>query len=140
MKASVLPILVNLFSSLPAVHGFLPRSHRIIPPVAVDFAPSFKNSGQGVFKQYIDHNNTALGTFDQRFWYNSTFWGGSGYPVSEDTRPAKKTVAFVQNTAHSLTRSFSSLLERLELPTMCHSCQIGPVPARWPRKSRLLWS
>ncbi|OBU01029.1 Thymus-specific serine protease [Pseudogymnoascus verrucosus] len=30
------------------------------------------------FEQYIYHTNPSLGTFQQRYWYNSEFWGGQG--------------------------------------------------------------
>jgi hypothetical protein len=39
-------------------------------------------SGNATFEQYIDHNNPGLGTFPQRFWYNSEHWAGPGSPVS----------------------------------------------------------
>lgn len=39
-------------------------------------------SGNGTFEQPIDHEDASLGTFQQRFWYNATFWKGPGSPVS----------------------------------------------------------
>jgi len=33
------------------------------------------------FDQYIDHDNPALGTFQQRYWYSTEFWDGPGSPV-----------------------------------------------------------
>ena len=38
-------------------------------------------SGWGTFKQLIDHSNPRLGTFSQRYWYDTTFWKGPGSPV-----------------------------------------------------------
>ena len=37
-----------------------------------------KNS---TFKQLIDHNNPSLGTFDQFYYYDTTYWRGPGSPV-----------------------------------------------------------
>ncbi|KAI4633240.1 hypothetical protein J4E80_000603 [Alternaria sp. BMP 0032] len=33
------------------------------------------------FKQLIDHNNPNLGTFDQFYYYDTTYWRGPGSPV-----------------------------------------------------------
>ncbi|CAK7212297.1 hypothetical protein SBRCBS47491_001415 [Sporothrix bragantina] len=41
-------------------------------------APTF---GWGTFNQIIDHNNTHLGTFSQRFWYSTEYWAGPGSPI-----------------------------------------------------------
>lgn len=35
----------------------------------------------GFFEQLIDHNDPSLGTFQQRYWWNSTYWEGPGSPV-----------------------------------------------------------
>lgn len=39
-------------------------------------------SGNGTFEQPIDHHDASQGTFQQSYWYNATFWKGSGSPVS----------------------------------------------------------
>ncbi|KAB5554368.1 serine carboxypeptidase S28 [Coniochaeta sp. 2T2.1] len=39
------------------------------------------NGGNATFKQLIDHSNPSLGTFDQWYWWNTTFWKGPGSPV-----------------------------------------------------------
>lgn len=33
------------------------------------------------FKQLIDHNNPSLGTFDQFYYYDTTYWKGPGSPI-----------------------------------------------------------
>lgn len=33
------------------------------------------------FEQLIDHDAPELGTFQQRYWVNSTYWKGPGSPV-----------------------------------------------------------
>lgn len=40
------------------------------------------SAGAATFDQPIDHNNPSLGTFKQRYWYNTTYWKGPGSPVS----------------------------------------------------------
>ncbi|KAL8289556.1 hypothetical protein RB601_005461 [Gaeumannomyces tritici] len=36
----------------------------------------------GYFDQLIDHSNPSLGTFKQRYWWDTTFYQGPGSPVS----------------------------------------------------------
>ena len=38
-------------------------------------------NGWGTFDQLIDHSNPSLGTFEQRFWYGTEYWKGSGSPI-----------------------------------------------------------
>ncbi|KAI2634610.1 serine carboxypeptidase S28-domain-containing protein [Xylaria nigripes] len=38
-------------------------------------------TGWGFFDQLIDHANPSLGTFKQRYWYNTQFWKGPGSPI-----------------------------------------------------------
>lgn len=40
------------------------------------------SAGAATFDQLIDHNNPSLGTFKQRYWYNTTYYKGPGSPVS----------------------------------------------------------
>jgi hypothetical protein len=42
---------------------------------------SVSSTGSSTFEQLIDHNNPLLGTFQQRYWYNTEFWNGPGSPV-----------------------------------------------------------
>ncbi len=58
--------------------------HRMVPPPLVDERIGIAaqlSTGQGVFKQLIDHANPSLGTFDQRFWWSSQYYAGPGSPV-----------------------------------------------------------
>ncbi|KAF7169373.1 hypothetical protein CNMCM6106_004298 [Aspergillus hiratsukae] len=52
-----------------------------VPPPLGAQVHLLAENGAGTFEQYIDHNNPGLGTFPQRFWYNSEFWAGPGSPV-----------------------------------------------------------
>lgn len=38
-------------------------------------------AGVGHFDQLLDHGDPALGTFPQRYFWSSEYWGGPGYPV-----------------------------------------------------------
>lgn len=42
---------------------------------------SSPHTGNATFKQYIDHNNKDLGTFEQFYFYSTEFYGGPGSPV-----------------------------------------------------------
>lgn len=42
---------------------------------------SSPHSGNSTFRQYIDHNNKDLGTFEQFYFYSTEFYGGPGSPV-----------------------------------------------------------
>ena len=79
MKASDLFILASAFAScLSQGNGAVP-----FHPVANKLAASLAgpDGGNAVFKQLIDHSNPSLGTFDQWYWWNTTFWKGPGSPV-----------------------------------------------------------
>ncbi|GAB1739785.1 hypothetical protein NU219Hw_g4722t1 [Hortaea werneckii] len=39
------------------------------------------SSGNTTFSQLIDHNNPDLGTFEQFYYYDTTYWKGPGSPV-----------------------------------------------------------
>ena len=42
---------------------------------------SLANVYNSTFEQLIDHSNPSLGTFSQWYMYDTTYWGGPGYPV-----------------------------------------------------------
>lgn len=42
---------------------------------------SSSHTGNATFRQYIDHNNKDLGTFEQFYFYSTEFYGGPGSPV-----------------------------------------------------------
>jgi len=62
--------------------------HAAIPPKPVPPPSSAEISGftgQSTFQQLIDHKNPELGTFSQRYWWNSEWWSGEGSPVAQPT-------------------------------------------------------
>lgn len=67
--------LPSLFASV-AYAAIAPKP---VPPPST--AASTATSGQSTFQQLIDHKNPSLGTFSQRYWWNSGWWEGAGSPV-----------------------------------------------------------
>ncbi|KAK4443213.1 putative serine peptidase [Podospora aff. communis PSN243] len=58
--------------------AFLPK-----PPLPPPFRMLVvgPNGGNGSFEQYVDHANPSLGTFSQKYWWNTTYWAGPGSPI-----------------------------------------------------------
>ncbi|KAF2162460.1 hypothetical protein M409DRAFT_37398 [Zasmidium cellare ATCC 36951] len=52
--------------------GWQLPGRNIKPPVGIK---------QGFFTQVLDHKNPGLGTFRQRYWYDTQYWKGPGSPV-----------------------------------------------------------
>ncbi|KAJ5692913.1 hypothetical protein N7462_002336 [Penicillium macrosclerotiorum] len=50
-----------------------------VPPPST--AASSATYGESTFQQLLDHENPSLGTFSQRYWWSSQWWGGEGSPV-----------------------------------------------------------
>ncbi|KAJ5103846.1 hypothetical protein N7532_004375 [Penicillium argentinense] len=69
-------VVFSFLSTFP-VHAAIPP--KPVPPPSSAEAVAF--SGQSTFQQLIDHKNPSLGTFSQRYWYNSEWWAGEGSPV-----------------------------------------------------------
>ena len=71
-------------ATVKASPGF---KYQLVPPADDGVTvPEFSlfaeaTTGQGTFQQLIDHKNPSLGTFSQRFWYNSDNWNGPGSPI-----------------------------------------------------------
>jgi hypothetical protein len=58
---------------------------RLVPP-PVPFPPATaarlaNSTGNFTFSQLLDHDIPFLGSFGQRVWWNSEFWGGPGSPI-----------------------------------------------------------
>jgi hypothetical protein len=73
--------LVSLIYGVQGAYAVFASVFKPLPPPFVTNAAPSNYTGQGTFAQPIDHSNPQLGTFNQRFWYNATHWGGPGYPV-----------------------------------------------------------
>lgn len=72
----LLPLLLGLVTPATAFLARPQPPHRLIATHT-----NFSLGGNGTFDQHIDHANPSLGTFKQRFYYNTTWWGGPGSPV-----------------------------------------------------------
>lgn len=62
-----------------AVNAAIPPKP-VPPPSSAEIADF---TGQSTFQQLIDHKNPHLGTFSQRYWWNSEWWSGEGSPVAQ---------------------------------------------------------
>ncbi|KDN67486.1 putative serine carboxypeptidase S28 [Colletotrichum sublineola] len=77
MKVS-LALLSSLTAAARAHFAFQP----IQPPFKVDDGDGVLSKREAAtFEQLIDHNAPELGTFQQRYWWNSTYWKGPGSPI-----------------------------------------------------------
>ncbi|CEJ92884.1 hypothetical protein VHEMI08511 [[Torrubiella] hemipterigena] len=61
------------------------------------------------FDQLIDHSNPSLGTFKQRYWFNSDFYGDPGSPIILES-PGESTVnpKWIDPTESSITGLYAS--------------------------------
>nr|XP_036589823.1 serine carboxypeptidase S28 [Colletotrichum truncatum]KAF6801828.1 serine carboxypeptidase S28 [Colletotrichum truncatum] len=76
MKVSL--ALLSCVAAVQAHFAFIP----IPPPLRnEDEDGSLTKRAAGFFEQLIDHDAPELGTFQQRYWYNATYWKGPGSPV-----------------------------------------------------------
>ncbi|KAJ5935397.1 Peptidase S28 [Penicillium verhagenii] len=69
-------IAVSLLAA-PLAQAVGPR--RPAPPPAT--TESTTTIQESTFEQLLDHANPSLGTFSQRYWWNSEYWAGPGSPV-----------------------------------------------------------
>ena len=84
---SILKIVVPVAALLSTAYG-IPTNLLRPPPIKVNvIAPQlFSNgsvpvTGSAFFDQLLDHDHPELGTFPQKYWYNSQYWAGPGSPV-----------------------------------------------------------
>ncbi|KAJ5730002.1 Peptidase S28 [Penicillium malachiteum] len=73
-------MLSSIALSLLAAPSVLAVGPKIPAPPAT--GSSSKDSIQAsTFEQLLDHSDPSLGTFSQRYWWNSEWWAGEGSPV-----------------------------------------------------------
>lgn len=75
MKPSVL-----VLTFLGRVGALLPLPPAPQPNIATLSLDTLMGS-ESRFSQLIDHSNPSLGTFSQRYWWDTTYWDGPGSPV-----------------------------------------------------------
>jgi hypothetical protein len=73
----VLSVLISLFSWQTQAQLWPP----LVPPPIFAAVSAGPLGGNTTFQQLIDHKDPSLGTFAQRFWWNTTYWAGPGSPV-----------------------------------------------------------
>ncbi|KAK2023486.1 serine carboxypeptidase S28 [Colletotrichum zoysiae] len=76
MKVSF-ALLGCLTAAAQAHFGFRPGA----PPLRAEEDGLLLKRDVATFEQPIDHNAPDAGTFQQRYWWNSTYWKGPGSPV-----------------------------------------------------------
>ncbi|MCJ1433440.1 hypothetical protein MMC27_002800 [Xylographa pallens] len=84
---SVLKSVVSVAALFSTVYGN-PTNLLRPPPLRVDIiTPQLSSNdtvpvtGSAFFEQLLDHDHPELGTFSQKYWYNSQYWAGPGSPV-----------------------------------------------------------
>ncbi|KAK4113371.1 hypothetical protein N656DRAFT_707943 [Canariomyces notabilis] len=75
-----LSIACFLLVVFPVLNQGLLWQPPVAPPVVAALSEG-PTSSNGTFQQLIDHSNPDLGTFSQRYWWDTTFWDGPGSPV-----------------------------------------------------------
>lgn len=82
MRVSLVSTFLPLATLITVAYATLSTRFRpgLIALEAAKYAP-VNFSGFSSFQQLIDHDDPDLGTFNQRYWFNFTYWGGPGYPV-----------------------------------------------------------
>ncbi|KAJ5659501.1 Peptidase S28 [Penicillium longicatenatum] len=73
----ILPSIAVSLLAVPFVQAVGMR--RPAPPPAT--SESTSTIQESTFEQLLDHEDPSLGTFSQRFWWNSEWWDGPGSPV-----------------------------------------------------------
>ncbi|KAE8381307.1 serine carboxypeptidase S28-domain-containing protein [Aspergillus bertholletiae] len=74
--------VVTLLASWPLL-GYAIHPPKPVPP-PVSRPVSTRSSavvGEATFDQLLDHHDSSKGTFSQRYWWSTEYWGGPGSPV-----------------------------------------------------------
>ncbi|EFX01073.1 serine-type peptidase [Grosmannia clavigera kw1407] len=67
--------------------------------------------GQTTFQQLLDHKDPSQGTFSQRFWWSTQYWGGPGSPVvffTPGEEPATNYTGYLTN--RTITGQFAQAI------------------------------
>lgn len=82
--AVFLSLVAQSWATLERIQGmqFMVELAAKVDAVSRVDASNSTAAGAATFDQPIDHSNPSLGTFKQRYWYNTTYWKGPGSPVS----------------------------------------------------------
>lgn len=123
MKCSIVSAIAVLTSFVAATPNTeFKRLGRLVPPLeaedpsGVQIVALANDTGSAFFDQILDHDDLSKGTFKQKFWWNTEFWGGPGSPVSQ-LRVSVKEIC--TKTLFRLSFSLQvKLLLRIMVPTL----------------------
>lgn len=90
--------IVTLLASWPSLSRAIHPPRPVPPPVSRPVSTqSSVVDGNATFEQLLDHHDSSKGTFSQRYWWSTEYWGGPGSPVRllpcSDTSPGITMVA-----------------------------------------------
>jgi hypothetical protein len=74
-----MPSIVALVALCASLATALPK--KPLAPAAAYNSQDDSYYSTGYFTQLLDHENPALGTFSQRYYYDTQYWAGPGSPV-----------------------------------------------------------
>lgn len=77
----ILRVLLVLLTLLSRTVNAGPLWPHLTPPPIMAAMSANSKAGNETFEQLIDHKNPGLGTFSQRYWWDTTYWAGPGSPV-----------------------------------------------------------
>lgn len=73
---------LTLLASWPSLSRAIHSPRPVPPPVSRPVSTlSSAVEGEATFEQLLDHHNSSKGTFSQRYWWSTEYWGGPGSPV-----------------------------------------------------------
>ncbi|KJK61557.1 Serine carboxypeptidase S28 [Aspergillus parasiticus SU-1] len=74
--------IVTLLASWPSLSRAIHPPRPVPPPVSRPVSTqSSAVEGNATFEQLLDHHDSSKGTFSQRYWWSTEYWGGPGSPV-----------------------------------------------------------
>ncbi|KAF2710411.1 serine-type peptidase-like protein [Pleomassaria siparia CBS 279.74] len=109
--ASVAIGLLALATGASAVLGQHMSAMRIGPiddDTDLDGVAGF--NGWGTFDQLLDHSNPNLGTFEQRYWYGTQYWNGTGSPIYLTTPGEQDATGF--NVTYTTEKRLTGLMAK----------------------------
>ena len=111
MKISSSACTVGLMLLVDSVRGRIAGHQNLVPPPLADERTEVQkrssSTGQGVFRQLIDHSKPCHGKFNQSFWWSDEYYAGPGSPVIFFT-PGE--VAAAEYTGYLTNRTLTGLI------------------------------
>jgi len=110
-----------LLGSVPFAQAFRWRSDHLAgeDEHALARVMASSHTGNATFRQYIDHDNKDLGTFEQFYFYSTEFYGGEGSPIILFT--PGETNASAYTSYLTLNRTTGVLAKEIGAAIVCKS-------------------